>query len=178
MLIREAKLSDAEGIAKVHVDCWRTTYKNIIPDSYLDSLTYDKRTPLWINNISRTDNNVFVAESNEGEIVGFADGGRRETNDVENSGDLTSIYILEKYQAKGIGNKLVEKLFSTFNELGYNKVFVEVLEDNKSRFFYEKMGAKLYKSTTTEIQGKELNLLIYEWQSLSSLHLTDKKKTS
>lgn len=30
MNIRRAILTDASGIARVHVDSWRTTYKNII----------------------------------------------------------------------------------------------------------------------------------------------------
>lgn len=30
MKIRKAEITDAEGIAKVHVDSWKTTYKNIV----------------------------------------------------------------------------------------------------------------------------------------------------
>lgn len=51
MIIRKASLIDAEGIAKVHVDSWRTTYENIIPKDYLDNLSYNQRTDLWKNNI-------------------------------------------------------------------------------------------------------------------------------
>jgi len=29
--IRKAVLADAKGIAKVHVDSWRTTYANLLP---------------------------------------------------------------------------------------------------------------------------------------------------
>lgn len=32
MLIRKATYDDIKGMAKVNVDSWRTTYKNIIPD--------------------------------------------------------------------------------------------------------------------------------------------------
>ena len=53
MIIREANLDDAKGIAKVHVDSWRTTYKNIIPDEYLNNLSYEKREQLWTNNIPK-----------------------------------------------------------------------------------------------------------------------------
>ncbi|WP_306428702.1 hypothetical protein [Robertmurraya siralis] len=42
MIIREATLSDAEGIAKVHVDSWRTTYKGIVSDVFLEQLSYKK----------------------------------------------------------------------------------------------------------------------------------------
>lgn len=51
MKIREAIVSDAKGIAKVHVDSWRTTYKGIIPDDFLNNLSYEQRTKLWEENI-------------------------------------------------------------------------------------------------------------------------------
>jgi ribosomal protein S18 acetylase RimI-like enzyme len=174
MIIRKASVTDAKGIAKVHVDSWRTTYKNIIPDEFLEKLSYDQRTELWIKNISKECNYVFVAENNEGEIVGFADGGRRETNNVENSGDLTSIYVLETYQGLGIGKQLMKQLFLQFEELGFNRIFVEVLEKNKSRFFYEANGAELLKSEKIKIAGAELNLLVYEWNDIGNLLLSNK----
>lgn len=46
MNIRKANRDDAPGIAKVHVDSWRTTYKGIIPQSFLDELSYEQRTKL------------------------------------------------------------------------------------------------------------------------------------
>lgn len=169
MIIREAKMSDAKGIAKVHVDCWKTTYKNIIPTEYLEKLSYEQRTELWIRNISTVGNYVYVAENDDGEIIGFTDGGKREKNDVEKSGDLTSIYIFEHFQGQGIGKKLVHKLFTKFKELGYEKIFVEVLGDNDSRFFYEKLGARLERSEKVKIGGKDLNLLIYVWSNINSV---------
>ncbi len=111
MLIRQATVADAEGIAIVHVDCWRTTYKEIMPSDFLDNLSYEKRKDIWIKNINRDENYVYVAENNEGKIVGFIDGGKRDTNQVENSGDLTAIYILENFQRMGIGKKLIKELF-------------------------------------------------------------------
>jgi hypothetical protein len=41
--IRKTVLTDAIGIAKVHVDSWKTTYANIVPDAYLNSLDYEGR---------------------------------------------------------------------------------------------------------------------------------------
>jgi ribosomal protein S18 acetylase RimI-like enzyme len=169
LIIREAKVEDAEGIARVHVDCWRTTYNNIIPRTYLDSLSYAQRTEVWKKNITNASNYVFVAENSKGEIVGFVDGGKRETNTLEDTGDLTSIYIFDQWQGQGIGKGLMKQLFLQFKKLGYETIFVEVLEDNKSRFFYESMGANLFKSEKMNIGGKELNLLVYQWNSLNSI---------
>lgn len=73
MNIRKARLKDAEGIARVHVDSWRTTYKGIIPDDYLNSLSYEQRTELWKNNIGKKGNYVLVAENTEEQVIGFTD---------------------------------------------------------------------------------------------------------
>jgi hypothetical protein len=43
VLIRRAEPRDAAGIAHVHVASWRTTYRGIVPDSYLDALDEPER---------------------------------------------------------------------------------------------------------------------------------------
>lgn len=169
MKIRKAVLEDAEGIAKVHVDSWRTTYKEIIPSSYLNDLSYVQRTELWKSNISKEENYVVVAEEETGQIIGFADSWRRENNTTENSGDLTSIYLLEEYQGKGVGKMLLKELFNHYKEKGYEKIFVEVLEDNKTRYFYEHYGAKLVDTAQIKINGEILNELIYEWDDVDEV---------
>ncbi|MED1114032.1 GNAT family N-acetyltransferase [Bacillus paramycoides] len=169
MQIRKATIHDAEGIAKVHVDSWRKTYKGIIPDDFLKNLSYEQRTKLWIQNIAREDNYVVVVENPEKEIIAFADCSKRETNTVPNSSDLTSIYLLEEYQGKGIGKELLKQLFLQFKHLGYQKIFVEVLEDNKTRYFYEHYGAKLCKIVQIKIGRKILNELIYEWDNVDEV---------
>ncbi|MEQ7054155.1 GNAT family N-acetyltransferase [Paenibacillaceae sp. P-4] len=167
MRIRKATINDAEGIAKVHVDSWRTTYKGIIPDDFLSKLSYKKRTDVWIKNIENEDNFVVLAENPEGQIVGFADCGKRET--VPNSGDLTSIYILKEYHGRGLGKELLRQLFLHFKFLGYQNIYVDVLEDNKTRYFYEHYGAKLCDSTQIIIGGKVLNELTYEWDKIDEV---------
>jgi ribosomal protein S18 acetylase RimI-like enzyme len=169
MIIRKAKLDDATGIAKVSVDSWRTTYKDIIPDDFLNNLSYEQRTESWKANIVREDNYVIVAENSDGQIVGFADAWKRETNEAENACDLTSIYLLKEYQGKGIGKKLLKELFAHFKQAGYSKIFVEVLEENKTRYFYEYYGAKFVKEVQIKIGGKILNELIYEWDHMDQV---------
>ena len=42
--IREANVSDAEGIAKVHVYTWQNAYLGLIPDSFLQGLSVEQGT--------------------------------------------------------------------------------------------------------------------------------------
>ncbi|MFJ7661235.1 GNAT family N-acetyltransferase [Lysinibacillus sp. NPDC097162] len=90
--IRKAIEPDAKAIAKVHVDSWRTTYANIVPDEYLINLSYENREQLWIKNISN--DAVFVAENNEGQIIGFSSGGKERSGKyIEFEGELYAIYL-------------------------------------------------------------------------------------
>lgn len=163
MEVREAVFADAGGIAKVHVDSWRETYKDIIPDSFLEKLSYEQRETLWESNISGNTNSIFVAENKAGNIIGFTSIGKRPSNTEDHVGDLTSIYLLKSYQGKRIGKQLLQKAILKSKELGYKKIFVEVLEENRSRYFYQHYGAKLQASKKITIGGAELELLIYEW---------------
>lgn len=92
MRIREAKVSDATGIAFVHVESWKTTYRNILPKEFLTNLSFKRREQFWEKSIP--EGHVFVAENDEGQIVGFASGGRERSGKYEGyKGELTSIYI-------------------------------------------------------------------------------------
>lgn len=91
--------------------------------------------------------------------------GKREENQNENAADLTSIYLFADMQGYGIGKMLMKELFIYFTQNGYEKIFVEVLKDNKTRHFYEHYGAQLVKEVQIKIGGKVLDELIYEWES-------------
>ncbi|RDW16195.1 GNAT family N-acetyltransferase [Oceanobacillus chungangensis] len=168
MIIRKAKVDDAKGIARVHVDSWKTTYKNNIPEDYLNSLSYEKREQLWTNNIPK--DNVFVAENEQGQIIGFSSGGEERSGKYkEYKGELSSIYILEKFQGKGIGKLLAKPVFDKIEELGINTLLVLVLEDNKSKLFYEALGGKIIDKVEVEIADKKLIELVYGWDNIKGV---------
>ena len=168
MKVRLANLSDANGIALVHVDSWRTTYRNILPDEFLMNLSYKRREHLWETNIPK--GNVFVAESDEGKIVGFASGGKESSGKYnEYQGELSSIYILKEYQGQGIGKLLLNTVIKELEKVGTNTMLVLVLEDNNSRLFYEAMGGKKIDKVEVEIAGKKLIELVYGWDNIKNI---------
>jgi hypothetical protein len=46
-VIRPAVVSDAVGLAHVHIESWRRTYKGIVPDDYLANLSLESRVQNW-----------------------------------------------------------------------------------------------------------------------------------
>ncbi len=94
--IREAVPADAPAIARVHVDVWRTTYRGIVPDDYLRTLSYKDREALWTRVLAATDSQVvFVAADEQGTIIGFANGGPERSRDPVYTGEIYAIYLLD-----------------------------------------------------------------------------------
>lgn len=163
MHIRKASVRDAKAIAKFHVDTWRTAYEGIIPTSFLENLSYQTRMESWEMTLNKVDNYVLVAVDDDSKVIGFADTSKRPTNLETNSTDLTSLYLLQEYQGRGIGKLLMQELFRYYNEQNYDSVYVEVLKDNPTKTFYEAFGAKHVEDIEIKIGGKLLIESIYKW---------------
>ena len=110
--IRRAIKDDITSIANGHADSWKTTYKGIFPDEFLENITYEKREKQWEDIFQKEGNHQFrfVAENLNGEIVGFIDGGVERTGTYNCDGELYAIYLLQEYQGMKIGQKLFQAL--------------------------------------------------------------------
>ena len=71
--IREATRADSSAIARVHVDTWRSTYGGIVPQDFLDALSYAQREAHWHRLLGALppDHCVFVADDIDSGIVGL-----------------------------------------------------------------------------------------------------------
>ena len=116
--IRLNRIEDQEGMAKIKVDCWQDTYKNIIDQSYLDSLNYEIQTNKYIDSFDEYKNMVLVAEDvNDHKIIGYScfSTDANEYADAE----LISLYIDKKYARSGVGTSLLRETIKELKK--YNK---------------------------------------------------------
>ncbi|KEK24169.1 GNAT family N-acetyltransferase [Bacillus gaemokensis] len=168
--IRKATEDDIEGITKVHVDSWKTTYKGILPDGILDSITYESREKQWKSIFKQKSAHQYryVAEGIDGTIVGFIDGGPERTGIYDCDGELYAIYLLEEYQGYKVGKRLFQTLVSEFIKKGVRSVLVWVISDNPSKNFYEKFGPE--RIDTKFIQRLNTEETAYCWRDLHTLN--------
>lgn len=69
MIIKEVTKSDIAGIAKVHVDSWRSTYRGILPDEFLNGLSY-RQSEEHLEQVFEDKNRFcFVVEDDFGHII-------------------------------------------------------------------------------------------------------------
>lgn len=169
MIIREARIEDATGIAKVHVDSWRTTYAGIVPGEYLANLSYERRERQWMSDLSNTENGAvtYVAEDHSGQIAGFVCGGPERSADPVYHGELYAIYILKDYQ--GLGRRLTQTLARRLMQEGMQSLLLWVLADNPACKFYEALGGQRVKTSQIEIGGSMLDEVAYGWKDIHVL---------
>ena len=169
--IRPARLEDLPGIARIHVDSWRTTYKGLIADEFLAALSYEGRAQIWSMNLNDPENNSFlyVAETGPGGIVGFVSAGPARGDDQDYLGELYAIYLLQQAQGQGLGRKLVNIAMGELCKRGFSSMILWVLKDNlPSRKFYEAVGGKYLREQPIEIGSQGLIEVAYGWKNLGN----------
>ena len=170
MRIRPADPSDAGAMARVHVDTWRTTYGGIVPKKHLAGLSYRDRESKWFEILTtaspRTSN--FVAEAESGDVIGFADGGPEREGNQTYRGELYAVYVLERYQRRGVGHRLVSAVAQRLISDGMYSMLVWVLQGNRPACrFYESLGVQRVGRQTIAIGGADIVELSYGWKNIA-----------
>src|ERR1700682_5142313 len=105
-MVRPAELGDAAEIARVHVATWRSTYRGLLADEFLASLSEAHYTERWQRVIGDGSSRVFVVHD-AGGVTGFASGGRERAGETGFAGELYALYVLQEAQHQGQGRELV-----------------------------------------------------------------------
>jgi GNAT superfamily N-acetyltransferase len=145
LTVRRGVPADREPMARVHVDTWKTTYRGLVPDEALDTLTYEGDLAAGFGSWLLTPPPgvaPFVALTGSGELVGYAFAGPCTDEGSEFAGELLSIYVLKTHQGKGVGSALVRASVGHLLERGWTSMVVWVLEGNPYRRFYERLGGR------------------------------------
>ncbi len=169
--IRPARVEDAPGIARVHVDSWRTTYRGLVPEAVLANLSYQTREDMWRNGLSDSErkNYDYVAVDDQGHIVGFVTGGPLRDGDPSYESELHAIYLLQEAQGQGIGRRLMLTFVERLLQSGVTSMLLWVFADNTARQFYEAMGGQAIQSQPLEVGGVELQEVAYSWKDIRTI---------
>lgn len=172
MQIREANIADAAAIARVHVDTWRTAYRDIVPASVLTQLSYEQKMELWQFVLAPNSRSfVYVAEDPATQqIVGFASGGpAMDKEDSLYKGELFTLYILEAYQRQGLGRRLFLHVVEHLIRMALTSMLLWVFAENSAHHFYEALGGQPVRTQIEEEDGVPLQEVAYGWTDITTL---------
>ena len=172
--LRRATVADAEAIAAVRVEAWQTTYRDMIPDTYLDEMRIEDSFLHWKHILEALPSAgdrvcVYVAES-EGHIIGFASGMLLPAEKLGMQAELTAIYLRPAWQRSGIGRRMLQKVARTLQAQGAQSLLAWVISGNAiARNFYEDLGGVLLHEQAFTWDDIDLNEVGYGWRDLSVL---------
>ncbi len=173
--IRRARPGDADAMARVHLAAWRSTYAGVLPEAYLTTLSASQESLGYERAIleRRGGHAGFVAiadgqEASGPGLVGFVTGGMSRRPTIA-EGEVETIYLLDDFRDRGIGRRLMRAMASHLASLGAESAFAWVLEENASRWFYQRLDARVAAREEMMFAGQKTAQLAYAWTPIHTL---------
>ncbi len=160
MIVRPATAADAADIARINVHTWLHTYKGLIEQSVLDSLSIEKRHAFWLRVIAekKDTSSILVCqdlnhvEASTG-VIGYISGGLSRLSGYD--AELYALYCDVQSQSKGAGTMLLGNFLAFSMQRRYQTVCVRVLSANPYKRFYYKHGAVFGQHVMERIADKD-----------------------
>jgi GNAT superfamily N-acetyltransferase len=154
--VRAAVPEDAYDLARLHVRSWRSAYRGLISQEYLDSLTPE----MWTDKYNfgrmglRVPSTLVAVDGTT--VCGLATTGLCRDYDLPDFGELMAIYVDPSCVRAGIGSLLITAARARLRGLGVAGVALWVMRENiNARRFYERDGWKFDGTHRSEIFGNQ-----------------------
>lgn len=142
-MIRAATPSDADDLARIHVQAWRETYTGHLPEDEIAARTFAVRRTQWQNALAAGHSRIAILPG-----AGFAQTGPQRDDALRTRfpQELYAIYMLDR--AKGQGNGL-----ALLRAVAPNApMSALVLADNaRAVAFYQRNGAQIIETRDDHI---------------------------
>lgn len=171
MKIRQALSSDLESIAQLHTQSWRSAYRGMLSDAYLDGDLLADRRALWGARLAQPAANQYVVVAEiDSAVVGlacaFGDHDERWGSLLEN------LHVSQAHRGLGLGAQLVAHVAGwcarTQSSTGLH---LWVLAPNvAAQGFYTRLGASPVEESAWDApDGNRVAELRFAWPSVTAL---------
>jgi ribosomal protein S18 acetylase RimI-like enzyme len=170
--IRAARPDDASAVAILHASSWRSAYRGILRDDFLDGALDENRRALWGARLSdgTQEHQLILVDEDAGEIRGFAcafiDA------DPQWGTLLDNLHVVPELKGQGLGRRLMSAVAAQVQQSASKPMLhLWAYEKNlAARSFYERLGGV---ATACEeepaLDGTRINVVRYFWDQLSGL---------
>lgn len=170
-VLRQAVVSDAESIAYLHAESWRSAYRGILSDDYLDNGIFLERENYW--------QETLQAPQPERRYVLLAEQDKRPTAFVSVFLDeepdygalLHNLHVLPRLKGQGLGRLLMGEAAQWTIKQNVKQMHLWVFEANiQARKFYEALGGEVVEKRLESVAGNvEREILRYFWKDVQKL---------
>lgn len=165
--ILHADLDDAPAIAALHIESWRSAYRGLLPDDFLDGPVVEDRVRLWNARMPAPDlhRRLVLKAVADGALVGFV----CVLLDEEPAWGalLDNLHVKPELRGLGIGRRLFREARDWVSVAAPGqRMHLTVIEGNlEARRFYDRHGGAIVERKIKEvIPGTRLTILRYVWE--------------
>jgi ribosomal protein S18 acetylase RimI-like enzyme len=172
LALRLASAADVDGVARLHVESWRQSYRGIYSDSFLDGDPLPERIAAWTQRLASVEDGCFtIVAERDGAIVGFVyvipDDG------LPNGALIQNIHVRSSLKRHRVGSWLLAEAARVLrNQCPSATLSVWVRADNApAQAFYEALGGRRsdHKVGGPFADGSLAPVVRYEWPEPSML---------
>ncbi|MFE4669794.1 GNAT family N-acetyltransferase [Streptomyces sp. NPDC056716] len=135
--------ADCRRVAEIRAAGWRSAYRGLMPQPYLDALDPAEDAERHRARLARRGGEVvdLVAER-DGEVLGWACHGPYRDGDTHTpDAELYALYVDPARSGEGIGHTLLRESLRGCTAAGYPRMLLWVVKGNApARRFYERSG--------------------------------------
>lgn len=173
---RTASVEDAEALARIHIEGWRSSYTNLVEQEYLDALDIEKRAAEWRQWFENGDFYVLLACAGD-TTCGFISYGKLRTpvpgmSPIRPlySAEIYGLYILPEYWRQGIGRELIRRACIDLREKRHRSLSLWVLKKNQRALaFYKALDGQRCGKKKIEIGNRTFEDVCFGWRDTTPL---------
>lgn len=169
--IRDMTAGDAAAVATLHLESWKTAYRGILNDEYLDGVAAADRRAHWERRLNApAPGSCGLIADMVSQPVGFAY--LIADADPTRGTLLDNLHVTPGHRGTGIGRQLLASAAEEIARRGWpRKLHLWVFEANAgARRFYERQGARVVARTIyAAADGGAYPAVCYGWEDAASL---------
>ncbi|MEJ7646959.1 MAG: GNAT family N-acetyltransferase [Chryseolinea sp.] len=167
--LRQAIVSDAGSIAKLHAHSWQTAYRGLLSNEYLDNDLEGERTAYWTTKMpSLTEKEFVLVALDDDEIIGFI-----AVMDLPEKGYavlVDNLHVRPDLKGHGIGRSLMSAAAGRLVKEGVTSFYLWVLVGNvAAEHFYQSLGGTALDSKESLFGGRVVAARRFAWSDLKVL---------
>jgi ribosomal protein S18 acetylase RimI-like enzyme len=163
MKIRRATQSDLQGIATIHVESWKDSYSDVLPEEFMAEQIDRDLAQHWSELQIQNGDLVLVAE--EDSLVGFVAVWCRPIPFIDN------LHVRPSHRSKKLGSALIKAAAKELINKGHKTAYLWVFESNEKAIrFYERLGGVQKEQARKTVFGYEVLSRKIEWEDLAVIY--------
>ena len=161
VVLRPMRADDADTVAALHAASWRSAYRGIFSDRFLDHEAIQERQQAWRERLQANPSGVdwgLIAEDGQGRTVGFAY--VMPHHDTDWGHYIDNLHVAPDFKGGGLGRRLMQAVAERLPTDPVRPLHLWVLDANEpAKRFYARLGAEFAEQRLDDSLAGEQHLV-------------------